>query len=265
MRQYYVNLPLRYAKNQPEYLEMFLEQGISPELGLDNASLAYEEDWHRSIASMFSRAGLPVSIHLPFLDLQPGSADDVILDATRRRLDQAFALAEIYRPTLMVGHANHDSPAYALELYPVWQERARATWLDLHERWPGHAPVYLENTFEPDPRPLIELLDALDHPKFGACLDIGHWFSFSNGRRKDDLPDWVTALSTHLGHLHLHDNDGSFDQHLGLGEGDIPFEQLFSLLEKHALKPGLTFEPHTREAFESTRRFVKRHPEWFQA
>ncbi|PLX88553.1 MAG: AP endonuclease, partial [Desulfuromonas sp.] len=48
-------------------------------------------------------------------------------------------------------------------------------------------------------------------------------------------------------HLHLHDNTGKGDEHRPVGEGDIDFDQLFSLIHRLDTTPSMTLEAHTLE------------------
>ena len=107
MGRYFVNLPLRYIFRDRTYLNYFITYNINPELGLDAISIdKIEEKWHQNIYEEIRQAGLICSIHLPFHDLQPGSMDDFILSATRKRLVSALKIARIYNPKYMVAHAN---------------------------------------------------------------------------------------------------------------------------------------------------------------
>ncbi len=164
MVKYFVNLPLRYIYRDKTYLEYFISHKINPELGVDAISIdQINEKWHMETASKIFNAGLVCSIHLPFHDLQPGSIDDYILEATRKRLISALKVAKIYRPKYMVGHANF-IPLY-LELFSTWLKRAIETWELVHNEWPDHPPLYLENVREYDPRPLSDLFFRTKPPE----------------------------------------------------------------------------------------------------
>ena len=256
---FFVNLPLSYIHRDRFYLEFFLERKLSPEFGLDAQALEEQDEaWHRGVAAELSGAGLSCSVHLPFLDLQPGSLDDLILKATRQRLLRALRVARIYSPVHLVGHAAFNENTYD-ELFSSWVSRAAATWRQVLSDWPGHPPLFLENTLETDPSPLTDLLAELTGYDAGFCLDVGHWFSFGKGWQRRDLAQWLVALRPHLRHLHLHDNDGSGDQHLGLGQGAIPWDELFQGLQALGLQPTQTLEPHTREDLEHSLEFLARH------
>jgi sugar phosphate isomerase/epimerase len=262
MQPFFVNLPLRYIAKDRSYLDRFIERRLAPELGIDTIIMSQvEESWHREIAAQLKSARLPCSIHLPFFDLQPGSIDEFILDATRRRLESIKKIARIYEPVHLVGHAGFTF--LYVELYEEWLSRARATWAGFMDTWPGHPPLFLENVFEKSPAPLVALLAGLSGHAAGMCFDTGHWHSFSGGHASGTLLQWVQPLRGSIRHLHLHDNEGSRDQHLGLGLGSFPWEELFTALSQCALHPSITLEPHTPEDLDQSVRFMENHPEWF--
>jgi sugar phosphate isomerase/epimerase len=263
----YVNCNLRVLARRPGLLDRHLTGCVPPELGLDPLLLDdTTPDWHADLAARLDAARLPRGLHLPFFDLQPGSADSGIRKATQDRLRQALAIARLYHPEHLIGHAAYNRFLYGRS-FADWAARAAETWALVLADWPDHPPLFLENTHETDPAHLAGAVDALKSSlpreqaaRVGACLDIGHWYSFAEGSQRDNLEAWIDTLAPFIGHLHLHDNDGSFDQHLGPGRGAIPFDQLFTLLSNHQLQPTTTFEPHTDLAYDQCLSFVAEHP-----
>ncbi|MEA4855095.1 MAG: sugar phosphate isomerase/epimerase family protein [Solidesulfovibrio sp.] len=270
MTRFYVNLNLRVADRDPAVVGRHLDAGIAAEFGLDPVLMdAKSPAWHREMVRRFDDAGLSRTLHLPFFDLQPGSADTRIRAATRDRLRLAMDTAAVYAPDRLVGHAAYDRFLY-IRSFADWAARAADTWAEVLAAWPGHPPLCLENTFETDPATvsgavaaLRERLPAERRERVGACFDIGHWYSFAEGKARGNLDAWVEALAPYLLHLHLHDNDGSFDQHLGPGQGEIPFDALFALLSARGLHPTATFEPHTPAAFRAALSFAAARPDFF--
>lgn len=59
-------------------------------------------------------------------------------------------------------------------------------------------------------------------PKLGFCFDIGHAAAFGK------IEDWINFDTNYF---HLSDNDMKNDLHLPIGEGNIPFEKVFSIIE----------------------------------
>jgi len=264
MPQLLVNLPVFYIEDSGgDWLDLFIQKGIRPEIGLDaNVLDDLPRRRHVEIARALRDAGLAPSVHLPFMDLLPGARDKRIRDATISRLKDALDVAAVYEPAHMVAHALYWQPFYA-NGFEDWLEGSTATWKAVSTHWRGQAPIYLENVFETDPEPLTRLMSALADPGIGLCLDLGHWHSFGGGARQNNLAHWIGVLAPWLRHLHLHDNHGEVDEHLGMGQGSIPWTELFSLFAKHALSPTFTLEPHTREAFDQSLAFMAANPEWF--
>lgn len=256
----FVNLPLYYLAAHPEVLDTLAATGLAPELGFDAPSLeCLSRQWHQDTAARLQGLGLGCGVHLPFFDLHPASADPLILAASRKRLDAAAQVARLYAPHHVVGHPGLGS-ALAPDTADALRQRCVATWRDFVDAWSDGPVLCLENIYDRSPDHLALLLAAIDHPRVGALLDIGHWHSFGRGRSADDLRTWLTRLGPWLRHLHLHDNSGAGDEHLGLGQGTIPFTALTELLEELGLRPSATLEPHGQEALDHCLAYLEAHP-----
>ncbi|WP_353117483.1 sugar phosphate isomerase/epimerase family protein [Nitratidesulfovibrio sp.] len=253
----FVNLPLSWVAGDPAWLNRFVADGLAPELGIDTFAVQeLSEDWHRDIARRLADAGLPCAVHLPFFDLHPGSLNNSVLTASRDTLRRAAELATLYAPRHMVGHAAFDHSQHDAAL-DAWLERACGTWAAVLGAC--DAPVHIENTHERDPEPVAALVDALVlqfGARAGICFDAGHWHSFARGAQRRDMRRWLDAFAPRLAHLHLHDNDGSDDQHLGLGTGTIPLDDLFGGLIARGLHPTATLEPHDEASFAVSRAWL---------
>lgn len=261
MTAFFVNLPLKFVFSGSEYLDLFLDNGICPELGVDAQVVDFTgPDRHSQAAAAFRSRNIAVSIHMPFMDLQPGSLDGLILEATAERLVQGAGICAHYQPRHIVVHTGYRPEIHENE-YARWLERSVATWKKVLEVIPD-VPVYVENVYEQEPFQIHDLLVELGG-RAGFCFDLGHWFSFGGGRERQDLEFWMQTMAPYLRHLHLHDNVGSRDEHLGLGRGEIPFRGFFAGLELLDTSPGFTLEPHTLEAFEQSLEFILSNPYWF--
>ncbi len=92
---------------------------------------------------------------------------------------------------------------------------------------------------------IAQLIDRLDHPQLGYCLDSGH----------ADLGDLgairaARMMGSLLKTTHLHDNRGQFDDHMPPGTASLDWEGLFEALHDIGY-PGplmleLTDRPHDR-------------------
>ncbi|RQD59368.1 MAG: sugar phosphate isomerase/epimerase [Desulfonatronovibrio sp. MSAO_Bac4] len=261
MTSFFVNLPLKFTVSHPEYQSFFLQNKICPELGLDCLSMDdLPSKWHTEKAKAFLDKKLKVSVHMPFLDLNPGSLDKYVREASEKRLVQAVNLAQKYYPSHIIIHSGYHPGPYDDD-YSRWLNNSASTLKNVLKLSKG-IPVYLENVYEQDPTFIKDLINELDG-KAGFCFDLGHWFSFGQGEKNKDLGYWLQTLAPYLKHLHLHDNFGDIDEHLGMGAGKIPFVELFAGLEFLSISPTFTLEPHSPEDLEQSLEFIRKHQYWF--
>ena len=236
-----MNLPFDRIE---QYGRFFLDKGLQPEIGLSGAVLDNTpEETFRVWARAFS--GRRVTVHAPFLDLAPGGMDPEVVRVTRNRLCRAARVAGWLGASAMVCHAGYEYRRYPHNL-DRWVEISGQTWVQVLEAGEDSGlVVLLENVYEREPEPIRRVLEQAAHPRLKACFDAGHFNTWS--RRPLEL--WLEALAPWLARLHLHDNDGSFDQHLSIGRGSFDFQGLMGWLGKRGLSPGITLEPHNMEDF----------------
>lgn len=236
-----VNIP--YHMLTDGYLDLFLKNGLNPEIGLDANSLdSCSKTDFRHMAAYFIDRGRRITLHGPFMDLSPGSSDPAILDATRHRLGQVLELVSVVPVHSVVCHAGYDQSRYGFEP-DEWLDTALDTW-----RWLGSeirrlgSRLMLENVYEEHAHEIFALFDSLDPSEIGFCFDAGHMHAFGDG----SMTSWLKMLGRRIGQVHLHDNNGQTDEHLALGKGTIRFDPLFELLvQKGTAEVTITMEPHS--------------------
>jgi sugar phosphate isomerase/epimerase len=248
IRQVHINMPWLHL---PRHLDMVLEYGFHLEIGLGGIDLdgLSPIEAERTVSRLHA-AGIRLSLHGPFWDLCPGSTDPLIRQVTRTRLQQLFELIPVFNPVQVVCHTGYD-PRHHGEDWHRFLELSLATWDPILERAQSlEVPLLLENVWEYGPQLHQALFARLPSPYLGFCLDVGHQHSFS----RTPLMDWLAALTEQLREIHLHDNHGSGDSHLPLGQGNIDFHSLFQFIKERRAEPLLTLEPHReRHVFESLR------------
>jgi sugar phosphate isomerase/epimerase len=261
---FFVNLPLAWIGRHPGLLGRFLDLGLSPEIGLEGLDLDDPEVEReaRRTAGVLRSVGRPHTVHLPFTGIAPAATDPDLARRTRTSLARAVELAGLFEPRRLVGHP-YLHRARTPDQIRLAAATAATTWTTALAPWPDHPTLCLENTHEASPGPLAALFGIMDGSRVGACFDVGHWHGFAGGRTGVSLREWVATLSSSLKHVHLHDNDGSGDQHLGLGNGGIDWVEFFGLLEEFRLAPTLTMEPHTEEDCAASLDFARKHRAWF--
>jgi len=179
----------------------------------------------------------PVTVHGPYLDLNPASWDEQIAQVSYTRYEQAYLLAKELGAEKIVYHSCF---VPAINFLEGWPERA----VDFYNRFLSDKDdsigVVMENVFDPSPYVLREVAQQVDHPAFGLCVDIGHAHCFSSV----SVEEWLSVLLPWLRHIHIHDNMGDRDAHLALGKGSIPFKRIAPLIPS---KVTITIECNTPE------------------
>jgi sugar phosphate isomerase/epimerase len=118
----------------------------------------------------------------------------------------------------------------------------------------------LENVYEKDPLDLLVLLESLESENVGLCLDIGHLWSF--GQSTPEM--WLETLGDFIGQFHLHDNDRTFDQHVGMGYGSIDFSPVWGYIQSRKQDPPVvTLEPHEKEDLLNSLAYLEPYAEIF--
>ncbi len=232
----------------PVFLERIgdiIEESINPELYFDNHSV---DEVDPALILSFKReldgAGLKTTIHGPYMDLCAGAVDEKVREITVERYLKTLEIAELLRPLRIVLHAGYDERRFDGNV-ELWLAQSLKTWqriVPVAERL--KTVITVENVFETEPAPIRELVERVNSPSFGVCVDAGHMNLFS----RVDMEQWFGSLGHWIKEVHIHDNNGQYDEHLPVGEGTIDFSRFFSLLERHTDGVIYTLEQHSEDA-----------------
>lgn len=214
-------------------------------LELDDPSYSHNLDDFSTCEEQMKKereeAGSPsVLVHGPFTELNPGGIDPRAVALTAHRFDQAYRVCKRLGIQNMVLHSGFVPVLYEPEWHIQESIRFWKQWLAGKEA----VKIVLENVFDPDPMILRKIVEGVASPNLGICLDLGHAHAF--GSKLFSEEDWIQTLSPYLQHLHIHDNGGEGDFHQSLGEGTIPYEELFK--RKELQREDLTFTLESRRA-----------------
>jgi len=101
----------------------------------------------------------------------------------------------------------------------------------------GYHNTEIIHTYGSIPSELIELVDEINHPLVGLCLDTGH-----AAIQKLDLAKTIVDMGTRLKALHIQDNNGLVDQHLPPFYGIIDWKSTMSALKSIGYEGDFTYE-----------------------
>ncbi len=187
-----------------------------------------------------------LTLHAPFVDLNPGAVDSMIRSVTQLRFRQLMDAASVLKPRCAVFHSGYDKWRYSGRT-DIWLANSQEAWRKLADDAARlDMKVAVENVFDETPEALQMMLRKVSSQNFGVCFDAGHFNLFT----KKTMEEWFEALGSRIIEFHIHDNEGAEDSHLAPGKGRIDFDKLFRLMRKHDVKPIYTVEAHDKDDIE---------------
>ena len=201
-----------------------------------------EQSWearfalHQAICAEFQGT---VAIHGPFLGMEYGHTDHLIRDAVGRRLDMTFDVATRLKVSRVILHSGYRPEIDLFKLQDSWLKTCVDFWQREIRRWAdARIQIVLENDTEKSPDVLVRLVDEVDNPFLGLCLDIGHLHVFS----ELDAVEWLRRTAHRLFYIHLHDNDGTDDSPWSIERETIHFESFYDAMLPHLPRVTISLE-----------------------
>ena len=164
------------------------------------------------------------TLHGPYNELFPCAIDPKAKELAAFRYRQAIDLAKKYGSKKVIVHGGYNPWIY----YPVWYvEQSILFWKEFLQEDPG-VEIVVENVLETEPQWLLDIIKGVDDPRLKLCLDVGHVNAYS----AIPLEEWLKSWAPYISHFHVHNNDGTRDQHNPLTEGSIPMKKLFAMIDE---------------------------------
>lgn len=174
------------------------------------------------IAKLGKDNGVSFAFHLPIEGFNPALADEVTLGIWKKCL----SIIEIFEMKYVLFHAG-SNPSVQTGVESTAQfAREILKELPVKTKLVIENVPRVENTIGSSMEELISIIKKINDPRVGIMLDTGHCYMNYN----EDFLEECQKVFGYLFGLHINDNHGEYDEHLQIGEGTIPFEQLFSNL-----------------------------------
>lgn len=234
----YIHIP---AHLLPSRLPFLLNRKLQPEVACQDISLdKLDFELLGNCASQLSEQGLTITLHAPHSGFNPGSSRKRIRKLSHSIAEKSLLLAEKLKARRIVFHSGLPFGCSGKKL-DDWLDHSTVFWPEFIVRAEAiDCIICIENIYATTPDTFIRLLSAINSPYMGHVFDIGHWNLFGTTK----LINWLEQMGPYLKHLHLHDNHGERDEHLAIGQGDIPFSELFNWLKNSKIAPTITLENH---------------------
>jgi sugar phosphate isomerase/epimerase len=181
-------------------------------------------------AARFS--GIKYTLHCPIADINIASPSKPMLNASLKRLKQSMAHASELNAEIWVLHPGQVTGISPFYLGYDWRQNIQSIRL-LHEAARG---LGLRIAIENVPKKYGSLMKTTEDfaklyketglTDIGIVLDIGH------ANLEAQTQGFLEQFPDRIVHLHLSDNMGEQDQHLGIGYGKIDWGQIVTQLKQ---------------------------------
>ncbi len=219
----------KFIKDQEFYMKTYDCLEIQDFVMPDNLDLGREHIIKQYQQQLQGYKGI-LTVHGPYIDLQPTSFDPLIRQASSARYHQCLEAAAALKCKYMIIHSSYDPmKAYDDGYDEYFIDQNTNFWKENIGAFEAYnVTVVLENIHDKGHQLIRKVLEKVNSPFLGACLDTGH----AHALVKTDLLPWLEGYEHWLKYIHLHDNFGERDQHLSVGEGSINFAGFFKKLKE---------------------------------
>jgi len=184
---------------------------------------------------------LEFTVHAPFTDLNIASVNPEVRRLSLETLKRSLANAESLGAKVWVFHPGSHGPTSSflpgedlklnLESIDELADYAESTQVKLGlENMPGGISAILAHVEE------FEEFFKAAKPNVGLTLDVGHAHILG------EVDLFLRKLGDRLVHVHVHDNDRSYDKHYEIGKGSINWDRTISLLKRNGFNGILMVE-----------------------
>ncbi len=194
-----------------------------------------------TLLDMAMSYGLKYSVHAPFSDINIASPSDSMRKAMIKRLKKSLTFADQLEAYIWVFHPGIKTGIS--EFYPGMDWKQNLQTAKLLVRMAGSLGVQpaIENV--PEPFPFL-MKSVEDFQRFydefgddlGMVLDVGH----SNINKQTML--FVKNFAKRIAHMHISDNQGQFDQHLGVAQGTVDWKVFAEQVKRTGYKGAIIVE-----------------------
>ncbi len=178
------------------------------------------------IKNILETTNLVLTLHLPFSDLNLASLNHPIWKESIRQMARCLERAGDF-VELAVIHPGHLSPLGMQLPDMAWHQNIEGLRAICDSASDYGIKIGVENMvnmphiFGKQPSEVLGMIESLERENVGLTLDIGH------ANTNDNIPEFLDDIGK-IVHVHLHDNNGKSDEHLGLGKGNIKWKEVIS-------------------------------------
>lgn len=173
-----------------------------------------------ALRKVITSRGLEITVHAPFADINIASPVPLLRRVFLKRLEKSISYARQLDCPLWVFHPGIKTGIGYFYPGLEWQMNLDSARKLLRISKKQGVQIAVENL--PEPLPFL-MKSVEDFSLFyndlgediGMALDVGH------ANLNKQIQSFINHFSKKIVHMHVSDNDGNFDRHLGIGHGNI--------------------------------------------
>jgi sugar phosphate isomerase/epimerase len=209
---------------------------------VDDGRHSLDETRVGQLNKIIRKKGFATSVHAPFIDVNIALPSETARAAVLARLKRSLQFTSelgsgywVFHPGLYT-ESNYVTPDYIRKLN---LESVRELLSAAHEL--GVEPT-IENGLHPLPfvcrtaDDFVRFYNDLGETSLGVTFDLGH--ANVNGQ----IDEIFQKIPKKIVHTHLHDNHGTNDEHLGIGDGNIDWHKTVAEFKRIGFKGTLVVE-----------------------
>ncbi len=184
----------------------------------------------KSLKEVAKANNLDFVIHAPWAGINIATPSPVLRRAILKRLEKSIVHAGQLGCRLWLFHPG--SKTALSHIYPRedWQQNLDSVCTLLRVARREGVEIAIENV--PEPFPFL-MKSVEDFHRFYEELDddIGIVLDVAHANLNHQIQDFIRQFSEKIVHMHVSDNDGANDLHLGIGYGNIDWEKVAKLVK----------------------------------
>ena len=185
----------------------------------------------KNLKEVAEAQNLDFVVHAPWAGINIATPSPVLRRTILKRLEKSLVYAGQLGCRLWLFHPG--SRTGLSHIYPGkdWQQNLESVSTLLRVARREGVEIAIENVPEPFPFLMKSVKDFL---RFYEDLgdDIGMVLDVAHANLNNQIQDFIKQFSKKIVHMHVSDNDGANDLHLGIGYGNIDWENVAKMVKE---------------------------------
>lgn len=223
-------------------------QGVEITCEYPRGPLDYTHETILQVKRLAQKYNMPLLVHAPYHNVMLAEINPRIRDASVQSIKDGIDFASQIGARIITIHLGSTTKSRLKHLCEIVRKallNSIMTIIEYAEKYnltvaienvQSDVDSFWEEAFGKKAEEIIDILREVDAKNIGITFDVGHANTIG------DPVDFTIRLAPYIVNVHLHDNDGTRDQHLVIGEGKIDFRTILRILKENSYDGPLVLE-----------------------